>query len=310
MPLTVITAPATEPLTIAEIKADRRLDTTNTEPAPGAPTVALAGGGAGNVDNGAHRYRVTFVTADGETDGGVVSSAVTVADKTANGKVAVSAIPTGGSVVTSRKLYRTQAGGSAYLLLATIADNTTTTYTDNIADASLGAGCPTTNTTADPELNRLIKSARQVCENLSRRAFITQTLELVLNAFPSNEIDLPRPRLQSVTSIKYLDSDGVEQTLSASGYVVDTDSEPGRVYLAYGESWPTTRDIQNAVRIRYVAGYGAASAVPESLKQFMLTLIAQAYEYREPVVTGTIVSEMPRHYVQWFLNAYMIPRLG
>ena len=153
-------APATEPLTLAEVRAHLRLDAGDGETAPGAPAAALAGAGAGNVDNGAHRYRVSFVTAQGETEGGVISAAVTVTDKAVNGKVTVSSIPLGGSAVTARKLYRTAAGGSDYLLLATLADNTTTSYTDNTADSALGAGAPTSNTTAEPRLALLIASAR------------------------------------------------------------------------------------------------------------------------------------------------------
>jgi hypothetical protein len=128
-------------------------------PIPGACSDALAGGGAGNVENGVHSYKVTFVTAQGETEAGTVSDGVTVVDKTVNGKVALTAIPTATYViksttavipaVTSRKIYRTTAGGSTYLLLATLSDNTTTTYTDNIADASLGAAAPSTDSTGD-----------------------------------------------------------------------------------------------------------------------------------------------------------------
>lgn len=120
-----------------------------TEKAPGAASCALAGAGAGNVDNGVHRYKVTFVTAGGETEAGTASSGVTVADKTADGKVALSSIPTGSAFVTARKIYRTVAGGSVYKLLATISDNTTTTYTDNTADASLTTTAPTTNSAID-----------------------------------------------------------------------------------------------------------------------------------------------------------------
>lgn len=120
----------------------------DTVAAPGACAAALAGAGAGNVDNGTHAYKVTFVTAEGETQAGNAVTA-TVADKTANGQVAVSSIPTGtAGVVTARKIYRSKAGGGPYYLLTTVADNTTTTYTDNTADASLGALEPVYNATA------------------------------------------------------------------------------------------------------------------------------------------------------------------
>lgn len=61
-------------------------------------------------------------------------------------QVSLTAIPIGPSAVTARKIYRTTAGGSQLKLLATIADNVTTTYTDSTADGALGANVPTTNT--------------------------------------------------------------------------------------------------------------------------------------------------------------------
>ncbi len=114
------------------------------EPKPAtAPVVTL--GGAGNVDNGLHSYRVTFVTPGGETDGGPASAGV-VTTATA-GQVALSAIPLGSAAVTARRVYRTLANGSSYRLLTTLADNTSTTYTDNTADVSLGTTLPTANST-------------------------------------------------------------------------------------------------------------------------------------------------------------------
>lgn len=123
------------------------------EPVPAALTTALAGLGAGNVDNGAHTYVVTFVTAVGETYQGA-SAVATVVDKTADGQVALTNIPSGSpEFVTSRKIYRSAAGTTTPLkLLTTIADNFTSTYTDNIADATIAgaASAPTANTTANP----------------------------------------------------------------------------------------------------------------------------------------------------------------
>ena len=295
----VYSAPATEPVTIAEVKAHARIDAENEEPAPSAITVAL-GSGVGNVDNGAHRYRCTFVTVDGETSGGDISAAVTVADKTINGKVSLSAIPVGGSLVTSRKIYRTAAGGSTYYLLATIADNTTTTYTDNIADSSLGAEVPSANTTGDPLLNMLIKSARQHAEMLLRRYLITQTIDLYLDAFPAWEIVLPP--LQSVSAITYTDQNGDTQTVSASDYLVDANSYPARITPSYGKVWPAPREQTNAVKVRFVAGYGAASAVPQCIKNWMLMRIKTLYESRDEVTMTSGVNVFPAHFVDGLLD--------
>ena len=315
MSIVIYSAPATEPVSVAEVKTHCRIDASNVEPAPGAVTVALASPAvAGNVDNGLHRYAVTFVTADGETDAGIVSSGVTVADKDVNGKVALTAIPLGGSLVTSRKLYRTAAAGSTYLLLATLADNTTTIYTDNIADSSLGAGAPSTNTTADPLLTVLIKSARAAAELELHRYLVTQTLDAYFDNFPKypNErfsefqtrYEIRLPPIQSVTSITYIDTDGVSTVLAADQYLVDAKSEPARIAPAYGVSWPSTRVQNNAVVIRFVAGYGAASAVPACIRNWMLMRIKTLWETRDQVIVGTNgLVQIPPAFVDGLLDS-------
>ncbi len=301
MTIVVQTPPAIEPVTIAEVITRCRIDSSNQEFAPSAPTVALADpAAAGNVDNGVHRYRLTFVTADGETDGGEISGAVTVADSSVNGQVALSNIELGASNVTSRKIYRTTAGGSDYLLLATIADNSTTTYTDNIDDSSLGAAAPTTNTTTDPLLNDLIATAREQAELELGRYLITQTLEKYYDSFPEF---FQLPPIQTVTSITYLDSDGAEQTLAASNYIVDSKSIPSRITRAQSVTWPSTYDQVNAVKVTFVAGYGdAASDVPQSIRSWMLTRIKHDFDNPNPVKVGTIVSPMPHTFVDGLLD--------
>ncbi len=119
------------------------------EPSAAALVATLAGAGAGNVDDGLHRYCVTFVTAEGETNSGL-TAAVVVANKAVDGQVSLTAIPTGSSYVTARKIYRTEAGLGVLKLLTTLSDNFTTTYTDNTADAGLGAVAPDINTTDNP----------------------------------------------------------------------------------------------------------------------------------------------------------------
>ena len=105
----------------------------------GQSTAALAGSGSGNVDNGEYRYKITFTTPERETFGGVESDAIQVIDNTANGQVSITAIPVGDSTVTERKVYRQQNGFGPYYLIGTISDNTTTTFTDNVAQATAAA---------------------------------------------------------------------------------------------------------------------------------------------------------------------------
>ena len=111
---------------------------------PTAPTVAV-NVAAGNL-TGTYYYRITFITASGSTEVGAVSASVSPSAQQVN----LTAIPIGPAGVTARGIYRTVTGGGfPYItyLVATISDNTTTTYTDNVADGSLGAAGLTLNST-------------------------------------------------------------------------------------------------------------------------------------------------------------------
>jgi len=131
----------------------------------------------------------------------------------------------------------------------------------------------------DALISGLITAAREYCESFQNRAYITQTWELSFDDFPNMPLKLPRPPLVSVESVKVIDSTGAETTLDPSDYIVDTDSEPGRIAFAYGKCWPSvTLQPVNAVKIRYTAGYDDAQKVPQSVKQAMLIYIAHRYE--------------------------------
>ena len=159
----------------------------------------------------------------------------------------------------------------------------------------------------DALLSSLIVAAREHCENETNRAFINTTFDMKMDGFPcGSEIILPRAPASSVTSITYLDGDGTSQTWTASEYAVDINTEPGRVTLAYGYSWPSTRAIENAVTVRYVAGYGAAaSSVPDSIKCAMKLIIEHLYRNRSLSVIGTISGTLPLS-VESLLNRYRL----
>lgn len=133
-------------------------------------------------------------------------------------------------------------------------------------------------------LTRLISTARQWVEEYLSRALITQTLVYRLDAWPDGPIVVPRPTLQSVTSIVYVNATGTETTWSASEYQVDVSSEPARIQPVPTKSYPSVRSQLHAVRVTYVAGYGDARAdIPEPIRQAILLKISDLYTQRGSV---------------------------
>jgi len=125
------------------------------------------------------------------------------------------------------------------------------------------------------------------------RQIMTATYDLKLDRFEFAIVFKGKSPLQSVTTVKYIDTAGVEQTVATSVYTVDIDSEPGRVYEAFGQTWPTHRNIPHAVTVRFVAGYASASAVPDGIKHAIKLLAAHWHENREAIVLDGTPKELP-----------------
>ena len=142
----------------------------------------------------------------------------------------------------------------------------------------------------DDLVTALITAAREYAESYTNRALAPQTLEMVLDCFPAGNIDLDLSPVSSVTSIKYTDVDGVEQTVSTSDYSLSAYGLANTVSLAYDTVWPVTRAVRDAVRIRYVTGH---TTVPKAVKAAILILIAHLYENRDLVNIGRTVTDVP-----------------
>lgn len=193
-----------------------------------------------------------------------------------------------------------------------------------LADAKLHLRVTTSS--EDSLITSYIKAARVLCENYSQKAFVTQTWKLFLDGWPRSskrdtwwdgvregsindlflvkrDLELPRAPLVSVTHIKVYDAAEVATTLDSDTYGVDSSSNPGRIYLQSGQTWPTVGRPSNGIEIQYVAGYGSASDVPDDIKTAILMLIAHLYENR-----GDVDTELPTT-VQALLGAHVKVRL-
>lgn len=152
------------------------------------------------------------------------------------------------------------------------------------------------DTDDDAFITSLITGVRQRFEEWGARSLITQTWTLWLDSFPRSEkkntpkegyfelpvdhfdevkplVEIPRPPLISVTFLKTYDIANIATVFDSSNVLVDTVSNPGRVALNQGSTWPSGLRGINGVEIEFVAGYGDASAVPEPIKQGMLLWI-------------------------------------
>ena len=103
---------------------------------PAAPSVAI-NAAAGNL-NGTYEYAVSFVTAAGETVMGAVSAPVSPVNQQVN----LTGIPIGGPGTTARNIYRDRNGIGNWRIVGTLANNTGTTFTDNVTNAAHDAAAP------------------------------------------------------------------------------------------------------------------------------------------------------------------------
>ena len=157
----------------------------------------------------------------------------------------------------------------------------------------------------DALITSLIKVARQQAEQELRRALITQTIVVYLDAF---DCHIALPPITAVTAISYTDLNGATQTLASDQYLVDLYAEPACVTPAYAVIWPATRCQRNAVKVRCTAGWANAAAVPEAIKQWMLLQIGHWYANREAVGTqsGGTGGGSPMPFVGALLDPYRV----
>lgn len=140
----------------------------------------------------------------------------------------------------------------------------------------------------DPVVSRMLATATSHVEAFLSRQLMPATFVLKLDGFPACDIALPRPPLASVTSIEYVDIGGQTQLVSPADYTVDDISEPGRIRLAYGASWPSTLAVEQAVTITYVAGYADADSIPPDILQAIRETVTLYYEERGETGTETL----------------------
>ena len=284
MGMTLITAPAVEPVSLIEVKNHLRLDSgtfadeidTQQSIVPAQHAIGTTNGTGIDVLN----YDALVIL-----DVGTVAATTTLDVKVqeSDDNITFADLASGGSftqvtTANDNAAYElAYSGTKQYIRAVGVVAN-------DVADcsATIVRGSPETH--EDDLITDWIIAARKESEKILRRALITQTWDYTLDAWPAgNVMKLPLPPLQSVTHVKYKDTAAAESTWSSADYIVDTASLPGRIGLAYGETWPsTTLQPIAAITVRLICGYGdAATDVEEDIRQAIKLIAATMYENRE-----------------------------
>lgn len=111
----------------------------------------------------------------------------------------------------------------------------------------------------DGDVIDLITETRERAELEVAGVIPAATWKETFDGFPEWALRLSKWPLFAVSGITYLDADGDSQTLASSAYRVSTGRHPALIEPAYGETWPTTYDVIDAVQVTYVCGYACTT---------------------------------------------------
>jgi uncharacterized phiE125 gp8 family phage protein len=146
----------------------------------------------------------------------------------------------------------------------------------------------TTTRYDDAQFLQIISGARAWAEKYLGLLLAPRTVEVARDAFPACPMTLPGFPVGSITSVKYIDLDGVEQTLLADQYFLDDYQNPSSIINAYNTQWPATLPVANAVKVQYVIG---STDIEPDIKNGILLLIGHLYfnrgdDYKDPNYLG------------------------
>jgi uncharacterized phiE125 gp8 family phage protein len=136
----------------------------------------------------------------------------------------------------------------------------------------------------DEIVTRLIRGGTKKAEGYCRSKFLTQTWDHYFDVL-DDDLKLAWANLAAtdpITSVKYTDTDGVEQTVANTVYETGQDNGMEIVRLQYDQTWPTDVQVhKDVVVVRAVHGYGGRADVPEPIKNAIGIYVAHYFEHRE-----------------------------
>lgn len=104
---------------------------------------------------------------------------------------------------------------------------------------------------------------------------------------------LPISPVQSIVSIEYFDSTNTLRQLNVNDFDLYGNEDSAFIEPKTGVSWPSVFPRRDALKIRFVAGFGAAADVPKNITRAIRLIVAHWYTNREAVTVGVTAKELP-----------------
>tara|TARA_R100000329_G_C7613833_1_gene217843 strand:+ start:383 stop:1030 length:648 start_codon:yes stop_codon:yes gene_type:complete len=190
-------------------------------------------------------------------------------------------------------------------------DSARSTFAVSLAEAKAHLRIDSSYTTDDTYITTLTKIAQNIVEKETGILLTSLVMTYIADEFNTEKIDLGFNG-NTLTHVKYYDTDNSLQTLASSQYDVSNLNYPNAnvlIYPAKDADWPDTYDKPDAVEIKFTAGLNQTYNIPEGLIQAILLIIGRYYEIRQDVVTGTIAVAIPlaaEHLINQYKEATIV----
>lgn len=123
----------------------------------------------------------------------------------------------------------------------------------------------------DVLITQMIVAVRRAAEHYLRRTLVTRQWKLVYDEALPEQVRLPMTPISSIIRVTKIAKSGTTEDVASTLYMLNA----ARTHLCM-----ETLISAHQIEIVYQAGYGAASAVPASIKQGMLSHLAELYDGR------------------------------
>jgi uncharacterized phiE125 gp8 family phage protein len=145
-----------------------------------------------------------------------------------------------------------------------------------------------TDSDLDNYLESLVTAAEGFVEAWLNKSLLPQTWTYTFDVWPQGDrVWLPMPPFVSITSVKYIDTLGAQQTISAADYTT-VGTDPAILMPAYNKNWPGHRDQVGAIEVVYKAGMECED-IPEPIKLAVKIVVADMYNQPETTYFNTNV---------------------